>query len=215
VSAVQHAALSHVVTSESRVFACGDGLKGIYLWRHADPRWFAAATTEGTYLGVDWDTHENRTATTTYRCVPDIAAGINAIAEPVFSDPARGNLGDLDASYPRLDAARDGGEGGDGAAVHVSSFAGIGHPGSAMWADPDGELGEANMLATHISRGSPTEPSATTTATRSASRCCSAAGRGCPSTRRRSPRKASGSALRPTRCSTAPPSRRRSPLASG
>jgi len=153
VSAVQHAALSHVVTSESRVFACGDGLQGIYLWRHADPRWFAAATTEGTYLGVDWDTHENRTATTTYRCVPDIAAGINAIAEPVFSDPARGNLGDLDASYPRLDAARDGGEGGDGAAVHVSSFAGIGHPGSAMWADPDGELGEANMLATHISRG--------------------------------------------------------------
>jgi len=88
------------------VFACGDGLQGIYLWRHADPRWFAAATTEGTYLGVDWDTHENRTATTTYRCVPDIAAGINAIAEPVFSDPARGNLGDLDASYPRLDAAR-------------------------------------------------------------------------------------------------------------
>nr|WP_241659164.1 UvrD-helicase domain-containing protein [Halorubrum salsamenti] len=150
VSAVQHAALSHAVTDGSRVFACGDVLQGIYLWRHADPRWFGAATTEGTYLGVDWDTHENRTATTTYRCVPDIAAGINAIAEPVFDDPARGDLGDLDASYPRLDAARDG---DDGAAVHVSSFAGVGRPGSAMWANPDGAVGEANMLATHVSRG--------------------------------------------------------------
>ncbi|WP_050032679.1 UvrD-helicase domain-containing protein [Halorubrum halophilum] len=159
VSAVQHAALSHVVTIESRVFACGDVLQGIYLWRHADPRWFAAATTEGTYLGVDWDTHENRTATTTYRCVPDVAAGINAIAERVFDDPARGDLGDLDASYPRLDAAREGVTGGendeddDGPAVHVSAFAGVGRPGSATWANPDGEGGEANVLATLVSRG--------------------------------------------------------------
>ncbi|EMA58749.1 UvrD-helicase domain-containing protein [Halorubrum lipolyticum] len=150
VSAVQHAALSHVVTSESRVFACGDALQGIYLWRHADPRWFAAATAEGTYLGVDWDTHENRTATTTYRCVPDVAAAINAVAGPVFDDPARGRLGDLDAASPRLNAARDG---GDDPAVHVSSFAGIGHPGSGTWADPEGEVGEANMLARHVSRG--------------------------------------------------------------
>ena len=150
VSAVQHAALSHLVTGDARVFACGDVRQGIYLWRHADPRWFAAATTEGTYLGVDWDTHENRTATATYRCVPDVAAAINAVAEPVFSDPARGGLGDLDAAYPRLDAARDG---GDDPAVHVSSFAGAGRPGSATWANPDGEAGEANMLATHVSRG--------------------------------------------------------------
>jgi len=164
----------------------------------------------------DWDTHENRTATTTYRCVPDIAAGINAIAEPVFSDPARGNLGDLDASYPRLDAARDGGEGGDGAAVHVSSFAGIGHPGRAMGRDPDGELGEANMLATHISRGladgtfcnDDGDPLGVTVLFRRGTRMPVRGG-----VRRR---KASGSALRPTRCSTAPPSRRRSPpLASG
>ncbi|WP_435097129.1 UvrD-helicase domain-containing protein [Halorubrum sp. N11] len=155
VSAVQHAALSHVVTSDSRVFACGDTLQGIYLWRHADPRWFAAATTEGTYLGVEWDTHENRRATTTYRCVPDIAAGINAIAEPVFDDPARGGLGDLDAAYSRLVSARDGDDldDGDGTAVHVSSFAGAGHPGSATWADPDEAVGEANVLATHVSRG--------------------------------------------------------------
>ena len=152
VSAVQHAAVSHVVTSDSRVFACGDTLQGIYLWRNADPRWFAAATTDGTYLGVDWETHEHRTATTTYRCVPGVAAGINAVAEPVFDDPARGDLGDLDASSPRLDAARDD-QDDDAPAIHVSSFAGVGRPGSATWADPDGAVGEANVLATHVSRG--------------------------------------------------------------
>ncbi|WP_123620319.1 UvrD-helicase domain-containing protein [Halorubrum sp. CSM-61] len=162
VSAVQHAALSHVVTSDARVFACGDPLQGIYLWRHADPRWFVAATAEGTYLGVDWAVHENRTATTTYRCVPDVAAATNAIAEPIFDDPARGDIGDLDASYARLDAARGGGEsgvkdddqdGGDSPAVHVASFAGVGRPGSATWANPDGEGGEASVLATLVSRG--------------------------------------------------------------
>lgn len=150
VSAIQHAALSHLVTDDSRVFACGDVLQGIYLWRHADPTWFDAATRQGEYFGVDWDTHENRTATTTYRCVPDIAAGINAIAEPMVTDPARGDLGDLDTTYERLDAARDG---TDEPSIHVSSFAGVGHPGSETWANPDGEVGEANMLATHISRG--------------------------------------------------------------
>jgi ATP-dependent helicase/nuclease subunit A len=154
VSAIQHAALSHIVTDESRVFACGDVLQGIYLWRHADPTWFDTAATDGTYLGVDWDTHETRTATTTYRCVPDIAAGINAIAEPMFADSARGNLGGLDTQYSRLNAARSGdSDGDDDPAIHVSSFTGVGRPGSARWADPDGAVGEANMLATHISRG--------------------------------------------------------------
>jgi len=150
VSAIQHAALSHLVTDDSRVFACGDVLQGIYLWRHADPTWFDAATRKGEYLGVDWDTHENRTATTTYRFVPDIAAGINAIAEPMITDPARGDLGDLDTTYDRLDAARDG---TDEPSIHISSFTGVGRPGSETWANPDGEVGEANMLATHISRG--------------------------------------------------------------
>lgn len=150
VSAIQHAALSHLVTHDSRVFACGDVLQGIYLWRHADPTWFDAATMGGEYLGVDWDTHENRTATTTYRCVPDIAAGINAIAESMITDPVRGDLGDLDTTYERSDAARDG---TDEPSIHVSSFIGVGRPGSEAWANPDGEVGEANMLATHISRG--------------------------------------------------------------
>ena len=150
VSAIQHAALSHIVTSDSRVFACGDVRQGIYLWRHADPTWFDTAIASGRYLGVDWETHENRTATTTYRCVPDIAAGINAIAEPTFTDPARGDIGDLDVTYPQLEAARNGNE---DPAVHVSSFAGVGQPGSETWATPDTEVGEANILATHISKG--------------------------------------------------------------
>lgn len=150
VSAIQHAALSHIVTSDSRVFACGDVRQGIYLWRHADPTWFDTATASGRYLGVDWETHENRTATTTYRCVPDIAAGINAIAEPMFTDPARGDIGDLDVTYPQLEAARDSNE---DPAVHVSSFAGVGQPGSETWATPDTEVGEAHILATHIAKG--------------------------------------------------------------
>ena len=150
VSAIQHAALSHVVTEDSRVFACGDVRQGIYLWRHADPTWFDAATTTGEYLGVSWDTHENRTATTTYRCVPDIAAGINAISEPMLTDRARGDIGDLDVTYPRLQAARDGDE---NPAVHVSAFDGVGQPGSETWASPDENVGEADKLATHIAKG--------------------------------------------------------------
>lgn len=150
VSAIQHAALSHIVTNDSRVFACGDVHQGIYLWRHADPTWFHTATAGGRYLGVDWETHENHTATTTYRCVPDIAAGINVIAEPMLTDPARGDIGDLDLTYPQLEAARHSNE---DPAVHVSSFAGVGRPGSKTWATPDTEIGEANILATHIAKG--------------------------------------------------------------
>lgn len=150
VSAIQHAALSHLVTPEVRVLGCGDVLQGIYLWRHADPSLFESATTSGRYLGIDWDVHENRTAATTYRCVPAIASAVNTVAEPIFGDPARGNIGDLDAEYTPLEAARDEVE---ETAVHVSSFTGVGHPGTSTWANPDGGRGEANILATHISRG--------------------------------------------------------------
>ncbi|SFC58196.1 ATP-dependent helicase/nuclease subunit A [Halobiforma haloterrestris] len=150
VSAIQHAALAHLVTPETRVCAVGDALQGIYLWRHADPSWFETATTSGTYLGIDWDTHENRTATTTYRCVPDVATAINSISEPVFSDPSRGDLGTLDTTFSPLEAARDG---SDETAVHISSFTGVGTPGSADWANPGDGVGEANILATHLSQG--------------------------------------------------------------
>lgn len=151
VSAIQHEALSHFVTPETRVCAVGDALQGIYLWRHADPSWFETATSSGTYLDVNWDSHVNRTATTTYRCVPDVATAINSISQPVFSDSSRGDFGTLDTSFSPVEAARDG---SDETAVHISSFTGLGNPGSANWANPDDDgVGEANILATHISRG--------------------------------------------------------------
>ena len=80
VSAIQHAALSHLVTPNARVFGAGDLLQSIYLWRHAEPTLFETATVDGEYLGIDWDIHEHRTAKTTYRCVPDIASAINEIS---------------------------------------------------------------------------------------------------------------------------------------
>ena len=151
VSAIQHAALTHMVAPDTRVFACGDVRQGIYRWRHADPTVFDEATTDGTYLGVEWDNHEHRTATTTYRCTPAIAAAINTIAEPVFDDSARGNIGDLETSYPPLEAARD--HDGETPSVHLSAFQARGAPGSPQWIDPDDGNGEAAMLATHVAQG--------------------------------------------------------------
>lgn len=150
VSTIQHAALSHFITSETRVCAVGDTLQSIYRWRHADPSLFETATTTGTYLGVDWDTHENRTATTTYRSVPAIATAINTISEPIFTDPSRGTLGTLNTEYTPLKAARDS---NDETAVHIASFDGAGKPGSPQWVNPDTNVGEANQLATLLSRG--------------------------------------------------------------
>ena len=68
----------------------------------------------------------------------------------MLTDPARGDIGDLDVTYPQLEAARHSNE---DPAVHVSSFAGVGRPGSKTWATPDTEIGEANILATHIAKG--------------------------------------------------------------
>ncbi|WP_128476989.1 UvrD-helicase domain-containing protein [Halorussus pelagicus] len=150
VSAVQHAALSHLVGPDARVFVCGDTLQSIYRWRHADPTLFESAVADGEYLGVDWDTHESRTATTTYRCVPEIAAAIDAVARPIFTDSARGNVGDLDVAYPSLDPARDA---TDDASVHVASFGGLGSPGSSQWVSPDDGTGEADILARYLSKG--------------------------------------------------------------
>ncbi|RLM60133.1 exonuclease V subunit beta, partial [Halorubrum sp. Atlit-9R] len=64
VSAIQHTALAHLVTPAARVFGSGDLLQSIYLWRNADPALFESAIRDGAYLGVDWDVHEHRTATT-------------------------------------------------------------------------------------------------------------------------------------------------------
>ncbi|MBX0325691.1 UvrD-helicase domain-containing protein [Halomicroarcula sp. F13] len=150
VSEIQHAALSHLVDPEMRVFACGDVLQSIYRWRHADPTLFQSATTDGEYLGVDWTTHRNETATTTYRCVPDVAEAIESVAAPMFGDPARGDVGDVETAFPSLDPARDG---TDETAVHVASFSSTHRPGSAEWVHPEDGGGEADVLATLLAKG--------------------------------------------------------------
>jgi ATP-dependent helicase/nuclease subunit A len=151
VSAIQHAALSQLVTPETRVFCAGDLLQSIYRWRHADPTLFETATDSGEYLGIDWDTHEHRTATTTYRCRPDIASAINVICEPALTDPARGNLGELEIQYPGLDATRDP---TDKASVHIGSFdPPNSYPNSDNWVSPDDGAGEADILATMLAAG--------------------------------------------------------------
>lgn len=151
VSAIQHAALSHLVAASTRVFCAGDLLQSIYLWRHADPTLFETATVDGTYLGHDWDVHEHRTATTTYRCLPDVARAINEIAEPVLTDPTRGDIGDLDVTYPGLDADR---KPTDERNVHVAAFDPMSaRPDSYAWVDPVDGIGEADILATLLSNG--------------------------------------------------------------
>ncbi|GGL73294.1 UvrD-helicase domain-containing protein [Halocalculus aciditolerans] len=149
VSLAQHAALSHLVTPSTRVFACGDTLQSVYGWRHADPTVFERAARDGVYLGVEWGTHETRTARTTYRCAPAVAAAVDAVMEPVLSDAARGNAGPLDVDYPRLEAAR---EEPAGAGVHVAAFEGTGRPGSQSWVNPERGQGEATVLATYLAR---------------------------------------------------------------
>ncbi|MCU4744230.1 UvrD-helicase domain-containing protein [Natronoglomus mannanivorans] len=150
VSLVQHTAISRFVTSDMRVFAAGDAMQGIYGWRHADPTLFETAAEDGQYLGIDWNPHQTESATTTYRCAPDIAATINAVAKPIFSDTARGNAGPLDVEYPTLNAAR---EPTDGTSVHVASFDSSGLPGTPGWISPDSGQGEAQVLATYLSSG--------------------------------------------------------------
>ena len=151
VSAIQHAALSQLVTPDMRVFCAGDLLQSIYRWRHAEPTLFETATDTGNYLGITWNTHEHRTATTTYRCRPDIARAINEICEPALTDPARGNLGELEIQYPGLEATR---EPTDEASVHIRSFDPPSqYPNSNVWVNPATDTGEANAIATMLSGG--------------------------------------------------------------
>jgi ATP-dependent helicase/nuclease subunit A len=151
VSSIQHAALSHLVTPTTRVLGAGDLLQSVYLWRHAEPTLFETATVEGEYLGIDWDVHEHRTAKTTYRCVPDIASAINEISETALTDPARGNIGELDVRYPGLEADRDS---TDESSVHIASFDPLASdPDSYTWVKPVEGRGEATTLATMVSKG--------------------------------------------------------------
>ncbi|WP_323675866.1 UvrD-helicase domain-containing protein [Halorubellus sp. PRR65] len=150
IAEIQHAALSQIVQPDMRVFASGDVLQSVYLWRHASPTLFQSATTRGEYFGIEWDTHRNEMARTTYRCLPDVAEAINAIAEPMFADDARGNIGDLETDFPALEANR---EATDETSIHVASFASNHRPGSSDWVNPEDGGGEANVLATHLARG--------------------------------------------------------------
>lgn len=151
VSSIQHAALSHLVTTDTRVFVAGDFLQSIYLFRHADPTLFESATDDGTYLGIDWEIHENRTATTTYRCLPDVADAINEISAPALESSGRGNCGELDVTYPVLEADR---EPSDETNVHIASFDPLsGDPDSYSWINPVQGHGEASIVATLLSNG--------------------------------------------------------------
>ncbi|MFW5956502.1 MAG: UvrD-helicase domain-containing protein, partial [Halorhabdus sp.] len=154
VSVIQHAALSHLVTPEATVFAAGDLRQSIYLWRDAEPTLFETAITNGRYLGIDWAVHEHRTATITYRCAPDVAHAIDAICEPALTDSERGNLGDLDVTYPGLEPARDDPSSDAGANVHVAAFDPPGgDPDSHRWVLPDTRRGEAEAVATLLAKG--------------------------------------------------------------
>lgn len=151
VSAIQHAALAHLVTPSSRVFAAGDLLQSIYLWRHAEPTLFETAINDGEYLGIDWEVHEHRTAKTTYRCVPDIATAINEITEEALTDPTRGNIGELDVRFPGLEANRDA---TDQTNVHIAGFDPMAtNPDSYAWINPVTGAGEATKLAKLLSKG--------------------------------------------------------------
>ncbi|WP_128903760.1 UvrD-helicase domain-containing protein [Halorubrum amylolyticum] len=150
VAAIQHDALAQIVSPEMRVFAAGDTLQSVYLWRHADPSLFARACHEGRYFGIEWETHVSVTATTTYRCRPNVAAAVNRVVAPAFADPTRGGLSEFDAGFPGLESARDPVADSN---VHVAAFSPSGPPGTDAWTDPDGRSGEANALATYVARG--------------------------------------------------------------
>ncbi|PGF17204.1 exonuclease V subunit beta [Natrinema sp. CBA1119] len=150
VSELQHAALAQLVGEDCRVLAVGDLQQTIYEWRDAHPSLFNRAVEEGQYLGVDWETHVTETAATTYRCTPDIAAAINAIAEPALTDPDRGGIGNLDVAYTPLDTARDATA---GPSVHVAAFTTDARPGSPAYVAPERGKGEAGILATYIATG--------------------------------------------------------------
>ncbi|NHX36453.1 MULTISPECIES: UvrD-helicase domain-containing protein [Halolamina] len=155
VSRAQHDALAPLVDADTRVLLVGDREQCIYAWRNAQPSLFDAAAADGRYFGIDWETHERRSATRTYRPRPAIAAAIDTVFEPVFTDPTRG-AADAAADereigpYEPLSAVR-----GSTAepSVHVAAFPEHGRPGSPTWVDPEEGLGEAEALADCIATG--------------------------------------------------------------
>ena len=154
VSRAQHDALAPLIDADTRVLLVGDREQCIYAWRNAQPSLFDAAAADGRYFGVDWEHHERRSATRSYRFRPAIAAAIDTVFEPTFSDPARG--GDSESAdgrttaYEQLSAVRDP---APGPGLHVAAFPEHGRPGSGSWVDPTEGLGEAEALADCIATG--------------------------------------------------------------
>ncbi|WP_321163762.1 UvrD-helicase domain-containing protein [Halorubrum saccharovorum] len=227
VSAVQHAALSHVVTSESRVFACGDVLQGIYLWRHATrggspprrPRGRISAWT-GTLTRTERRPPPTGACPTSPRGSTRSPSGCSTIRPAGIWETSTHRTRDWTRPARASPAARTTKTTTIPTETTVPPSTSRRSPASAAPDPRRGRIPTERAARRTCSRrssrgGSRTGPSATQTATRSASRCCSAAGRGCPSTRRRSPPRDFASAPRPTRCSIPPPSRRSSPSASG
>ena len=155
VSRAQHDALAPLIDADTRVLLVGDREQCIYAWRNAQPSLFDAAATDGRYFGIDWDAHERRTATRSYRFRPAIAAAIDTVFQPTFTDPTRGGAetaaaGDRTAPYEQLSAVR---APTPEPSVHVAAFPEHGRPGSPTWVDPDEGLGEAEALADSIATG--------------------------------------------------------------
>lgn len=159
VSRAQHDALAPLVDADTRVLLVGDREQCIYAWRNAQPSLFATAAEEGRYFGVDWATHECRTATRTYRSRPAVAAAIDTVFEPVFADPTRGGAdgathdagsGPDGSGYQSLSAVR---EPTPEPSLHVAAFPEHGRPGSSTWVAPDEGVGEAAALADCIATG--------------------------------------------------------------
>jgi ATP-dependent helicase/nuclease subunit A len=154
VSRAQHDALAPLIDADTRVLLVGDREQCIYAWRNAQPSLFDAAA-DGRYFGIDWEPHERRTATRSYRFRPSIAAAIDTVFEPTFTDPTRGGAdgaagGQAPGGYEHLSTVR---EPTPEPGVHVAAFPEHGRPGSPTWVDPDEGLGEAEALADCIATG--------------------------------------------------------------
>ena len=155
VSRAQHDALAPLVDADTRVLLVGDREQCIYAWRNAQPSLFDQAASEGRYFGVDWEPHDRRSATRSYRFRPSIAAAIDTVFDPVFTDSTRGAAnaaadGREIEEYDHLSAVRDPTPDPN---VHVAAFAEHGRPGSPTWVDPEEGLGEAEALADCIATG--------------------------------------------------------------
>lgn len=159
VSRAQHDALAPLIDAETRVLLVGDREQCIYAWRNAQPRLFATAAHDGRYFGREWETHERRTATQTYRFRPSVAAAIDTVFAPVFADPTRGAVDSTRGSrsdagptdeYKLLSTVR---ETNEEQGLHIAAFPEHGRPGSPTWVDPADGLGEAEALADCIATG--------------------------------------------------------------